>query len=163
MSGGAGDDDLIGGSSVAGTPDGCDNISGDDGNDVIAGDNAVITRTVIAGNLYKRYTAGSPSGTGLGLENNAVVRTVTLLDRDTIGAADVINGGNNDDTAFGGLGNDTVNGNDGDDDLTGNFGADRINGGSGDDGIVGDNGTIVDDLLAGPGRTLAAPGNKLRR
>ena len=61
------------------------------------------------------------------------------------GAADVIEGGINDDTLFGGggddrisggPGNDTIDGGDGDDELSGGAGDDRISGGSGIDTAV---------------------------
>ena len=58
ITGDAGDDDLIGGSSTPGTPDGTDAIDGGTGHDVIAGDNASIARTVLTGNVYDRYTPG---------------------------------------------------------------------------------------------------------
>jgi Ca2+-binding RTX toxin-like protein len=155
ISGDTGDDDLIGGSSAAGTPDGGDTINGDDGHDVIAGDNAAIARVSDGAGGYDTY------GPGEGLANGAVVRTVVLLDLDTIGDADLIAGGNQDDTIFAGLGDDTVYGNDGDDDLIGHLGADLINGGAGDDGILGDKGTIADALLAGPSRMLSVLNGKI--
>jgi Ca2+-binding RTX toxin-like protein len=153
ITGGGGEDDLIGGSSIAGTPDGADFIDGGDSHDVIAGDNAQITRTLASGGDFERYNAGTPAGTGRGLENNAVIRTVTLLDNTTIGGNDTLVGGagpdSGDDTIHGQFADDTITAGDGHDDITGGVGADTIDGGAGDDGILGDMGTITPDLLDG--------------
>jgi Ca2+-binding RTX toxin-like protein len=125
----AGQDDILGGTSpaaVAGgsTASSADTgdavLSGGDGADVIVGDNGSITR---------------PGGTET--NDGAMLRSVTLLDLSTIGGADVISGGNDDDQAFGGLGADTINGDGGDDHLEGNLDADSIDGGSEQDDIVG--------------------------
>ena len=119
----------------------------------IIGDNAQITRTDTGGGTFARYTPGTPAGTGLGLENNAVIRTVTLLDNTTIGGNDTLIGGagpdSGDDTMHGQFADDTMSGGDGHDDMTGGVGADTLDGGAGDDGILGDMGTITPDLLDG--------------
>ncbi len=140
LSGGSGDDDIIGGSSVAGMADGSDTIDGGSGNDVIAGDNSIITK-LAEGPVYQRYVT-------TGLQNNAIIRTVTLLDPG-IGAGDSLAGGDNDDSMWGQAGNDTMSGGNGDDDMIGNLGNDLMNGDAGDDGLLGDNGMIVDSLLDG--------------
>jgi Ca2+-binding RTX toxin-like protein len=145
MNGGSGDDDIIGGSSLAGAADGSDTIDGGVGNDVVAGDNAIIVN-LSSGSNYQRYTLS-------GLRNNALIRSVTLLDAN-IGAGDLLNGGDNDDSMWGQAGNDSMNGNAGDDDMIGNLGADLMNGNAGDDCLVGDNGTIVDNLLDGSGAKI---------
>lgn len=154
LSGGDDDDDLIGGSSAAGTPDGSDTLSGDGGHDVLAGDNAIITRLVSGASFVRHLTTG--------MQNNALVRSVELLNLDTIGAGDSMSGGGGDDSMHGQLGNDSMFGNDGHDDLTGQLGDDLIDGGTGDDGIVGDKGIITGSVLAGPSRTIAIPSEKLR-
>jgi Ca2+-binding RTX toxin-like protein len=169
LNGGDGEDDIIGGSSdlsvplVADRPDGTDLIDGGAGHDVIAGDNARITRRLnTATNTFFRYTPGTPSGTGVGPENNAVIRDFTLLDLDTIGGNDTATGGAGDDIILGGLGDDNLAGNDGNDQLIGHLGADRLDGGNGHDALLGDKGTIVVDLLDGAtARTIADSGHRL--
>ena len=93
MYGDAGDDDMIGGSSIAGTPDGADLMDGGDGNDVMLGDNGQITRpTDATGTHYLRNIPGLTPGMGVGLEDNAVIRNVVLLDLDTIGGNATMSG-----------------------------------------------------------------------
>jgi Ca2+-binding RTX toxin-like protein len=131
----SGNDDLIGGSDMAGVEDdgetakqidGVDftGISGGEGQDVIAGDNASIT----AGG----YVLG---------------RTVTLLDP-TIGGDDTIEGDAGKDAAFGEFGDDMMWGDHG---IVGPFlgaGAlDYLEGDAGDDEIHGEDGT--DDIVGG--------------
>ena len=159
MAGGAGDDDLIGGSSVAGTPDGNDTVDGGAGNDAILGDNGQIARVLGAGNTFMRYVAGARVGTGTGLENNAVIRVMTLSE-DGVAGADSLSGGTEDDTVHGQAGDDRIYGNDGNDDLYGELGADYMEGGAGDDGMVGDKGQIVGDLLDGSTATLISTNGK---
>ncbi|CAA9429647.1 MAG: Alkaline phosphatase [uncultured Phycisphaerae bacterium] len=99
---------------------------------------------------FARYTAGASVGRGVGPENGAAIRDVTLFnDLDTIGGNDAMAGGDGDDRMFGQLGDDAMNGNDGNDDLVGHLGADAMDGGAGDDALVGDKGWIVTDILDG--------------
>jgi Ca2+-binding RTX toxin-like protein len=160
--GDADEDDIIGGHNVAGGADAGDVISGGGEADLIAGDNAVITRQVDASGNYLRYVAALQTGQGLNLENNAVIRAFNLLDLDTIGGNDQIHGDAGDDIILAGLGDDTVYGDDGNDQITGHLGADMIDGGAGDDGIIADKGTMVADVLDGSGdRILKVNGLKV--
>src|SRR6185369_5069821 len=87
---------------------------------------------------------------GIGLEDNAVLRTVTLFsDSDSVGGDDVMNGGAGDDVMHGEVGNDTINGNDGNDLMIGELGSDIMDGGAGNDGMLGDKGTLAPDLQDG--------------
>src|SRR5262249_6076550 len=145
-----GDDDMIGGSSLAGASDGADNLNGGADNDVIVGDNARIVRPLnAAGDSFLRNTPGATPGSGVGLEDNAIIRNVTLLDLNTIGRNDTTTGNDGNDREWGGLGNDIMTGDAGEDDMIGNLGADQMDGGTGSDGMLGDNGVIVSDLLDG--------------
>lgn len=163
MYGGAGDDDMIGGSSIAGTPDGSDYMDGGDGNDVMIGDNGTITRpTDATGTHYLRQVAGPTPGTGVGLEDNAVIRNLTLLDEDTIGGNDTMYGGAGDDIMHGGLGDDVMYGGDGNDQMYGELGSDYMDGGTGNDCMLGDKGIIVASIFSGSSQTtIAPPGNKI--
>jgi Ca2+-binding RTX toxin-like protein len=129
---GAGDDDVIGGHNVAGGYDAGDNIDGGSGADVIAGDNAIITRRTDTLSPRIRVLGGATIYAGPGLDHTAalvtgasqsnpqatggtVERDVTLLDHaDNTDAAlygdDYIAGGAGDDQIFGQLGNDTIQG-----------------------------------------------------
>ena len=134
-----GNDDLIGGSDKAGVADvGETLISGGEGQDVIAGDNAVM--------LAGGYVLG---------------RTVTLLDR-PIGGGDIIEGDADKDAAFGEVGNDVMWGDHGTvgpilgagaaDYLEGDDGNDAIHGEAGTDDIVGGNSAIDGSIVRRPDR-----------
>ncbi len=126
----SGQDDLIGGSDKANVADAGDTlITGGIGNDVIAGDNAIITR------IAPVYVLG---------------RRVELLDADpAIGGADTIEGDADRDAAFGEVGDDVISGDQGVngpflgvgllDYLEGDNGNDTIAGEEGNDDIVGGN------------------------
>ncbi|HEX5241768.1 MAG TPA: calcium-binding protein [Tepidisphaeraceae bacterium] len=163
MFGEAGDDDMIGGSSVAFTPDGNDSMDGGDGNDVMLGDNGIITRpTDASGTHYLRQTPGATPGTGVGLEDNAVIRTIILVDSDSVGGNDTMTGGTGDDIMHGELGNDVMYGGDGNDQMFGELGNDFMDGGAGNDCMLGDDGTIVGSIFNGASQTtLTVPGNKV--
>ena len=159
--GDAGDDVVIGGSSVdqttdtrvtldrsgAGRPDGGDRIRGDggpdgqDGADLVAGDNALPIRvqelTSRLGYQGPAYvlrledvgsvdspadpsTAGDDTINGEGMTQGVIVGELRTTDR-----------------IFGQGGNDTLDGDRGDDYLEGNDGGDTIGGGVGDDDILG--------------------------
>jgi Ca2+-binding RTX toxin-like protein len=135
----AGDDDLIGGSSELasgsfagsepGRPDAQDTLSGGDGQDVLAGDNASITR----GGTAHPVMAGHELTT---------VRGVDLADEDASDAsglfgADTLDGDGAADIVFGQRGDDTVNLGDGADYGEGGRGVDDVTGGNGDDDVVG--------------------------
>jgi Ca2+-binding RTX toxin-like protein len=132
MTGDAGQDDILGGTSLSGQPDAGDTICGGDcvtpgltdDHDVIAGDNALITR---------------PGGNRVDGAHN---RTVTLYELSSI---DTTLYGN--DSISGDQGNDRIYGQNGDDTLHGNAGDDAIEGNSGKDAVFGDQGQ--DDLIGG--------------
>ena len=166
----AGEDELVGGSyetlgvgSPTGRPDGDDRIDGGAGSDVIAGDNAVLSRTGIPSDLVR--------GRGF-LDDHAI----ELLDLGTAPAAgtsgaDTINGGDASDVVLAQGGTDTVHGDGGDDLLEGGPARDVVSGDLGQDDVVGgssagqDAGTgqpDVDDLLSGgSGADVVAGDNAL--
>ncbi len=153
LDGGAGADDMIGGNghdlggpsgakrAFANTADGSDTLFGRAGSDHMAGDNADLVRT--------------PG------------RTLELLDVPFVGAvvdplagaADVIEGGDDADTAYGQAGNDLVEGESGDDYLEGNAGIDTVTGSSGQDDLVGGSGR--DDGPHAPSTTFRRLANVL--
>ena len=169
----AGQDDLVGGSSIAGFRDGSDLVHGDDGADYELGDNGQIVRDVVysvgggavtesttidptrlplTNRVYaKRYPGTLPAGAAFvrhGVSATSPTRFCTTAQAtcEPAGASgnDTLFGDAGDDTAYGQDGNDTIWGNTGDDDLYGELGDDVIDGGDGDDAILGDRGGIVD-------------------
>lgn len=136
-----GEDLLVGGSSTtgavtldrsaAGTPDGGDEVVGDegvdglDGSDVMVGDNARLARPK-AGVGRTRWSRIRPDV------------DIELFDQPTVAAPDAITSGT-----------DRMRGGGADDLILGQSGADRIDGGAGDDGIEG--GAGGDTLLGGDG------------
>ena len=153
-----GDDVLVGGSSVnplttttvtvhrsggAGVADGGDTLHGDrgpdghDGNDLIAGDNALPVRVDdsdfdgVFGPPYVLTLSDVQPATG-----SAAPGT---------GGADVVDGGSYVDLVFGQGGADSLSGGEGGDYLEGNAGADAMTGGGGDDDLVG--GSSSDDSM----------------
>lgn len=159
IDGGPGNDDLVGGTGrinsdgpegVLGRIDGRDQISGGAGYDVIAGDNAMVTRTVLNGKLA-RCPANSVVGQRV-LEGGTWVKNsfnggvqhepTRLLDTDSIDSAvvngnDTLSGGEADDILYGQGGNDTLLGETGDDYSEGNAGSDTLSGGDGRDDLIG--------------------------
>ena len=140
-------DDLIGGGDDAGYADGADCIFGDGSVDVMAGDNASVTR---------------PGGTDA--YDGAVKRSVDLLDLFTdptgIAGADVMSGGAGPDRMFGGgVGETLMHGNGGDDYMEGNGGGDTAYGDAGQDDLIG--GTSQNDESGSvfTGRHVAPGGN----
>ncbi len=148
--GGAGQDDIIGGTSpvaVAGAdssaiPDVGDHLYGEDGNDVVVGDNGSITRdnpVVLDGS--------DPTDTPM------VHRTLALLGIYTggpiVGGDDVMSGGNNNDWLLGGVGNDAISGDGGNDHIEGDNGSDTLSGGDGQDDVIGG----TSPLALAPGHT----------
>jgi Ca2+-binding RTX toxin-like protein len=134
MSGGGADDDMIGGTSSAGAADTGDDMNGDEGTDVMAGDNATMVRN-------------SPPA-------------VTLLDVPFVGGPapaagtsgdDTMNGNLAEDRMYGQSGNDTMNGGDADDYMEGNSGKDTMHGDAG-----------LDDMLGGSGHDEGGVGGATR-
>ena len=131
-----GDDDIVGGSSQlrgpgseTGFPDVDDDLLGGPGQDVIAGDNATISRTAPA----------HPVMAGRGLTTS---RGVDLLDEGSSAASgvaggDTIDGGDAADVVFAQRGADTVDLGEGQDYGEGGPGVDVVDGRAGDDDLVG--------------------------
>ena len=147
------DDDIIGGSSSTSDtrtikPDvGETMLRGGPGGDVVAGDNANITRTVSADPTKWEYD----------FAQLAAKRTVTLLDREktvaqlvAVSGGDAIRTGLGNDIAFGEGGDDIIDGEDGNDVLVGNQGHEEIYGGDGQDDLVG--GSVANAGVASTGR-----------
>lgn len=133
IQGDGGKDQIVGGNRESGVADGTDFIDGNADDDVIAGDNAVIT-------------GGADPDTGTWLVELRV---------DGAGALDVIGGDAGDDRIYGQAGGDALDGDAGDDSIEGNSGADLINGGTGDDDLVGGSSAldgVNDDGRSGDGR-----------
>ena len=148
----AGDDDLIGGSSELvsgfgepGRPDVGDVLHGGAGQDVLAGDNATISRSGLA----------HPVMAGHGL---TTLRAVDLADEGTdspagVAGDDALHGEGDADIVFGQAGNDTITLGEGADYGEGGRGTDSITGDSGDDDIVGGSYTqAVGNAPAGQGQ-----------
>ena len=168
---GSGDDDLIGGSNVAGAADGGDRIDGGAGNDVIAGDNALILRrgdaislrirSLTEATIYSVDAAGhivaNIGSTALADPDGIAGRTIVLYDAGTTDATtygnDALAGGAGHDLLFGQMGNDTIHGDASIDVPAGTSAAaasdgnDYAEGGGGNDVIYGDLGQ--DDLIGG--------------
>jgi Ca2+-binding RTX toxin-like protein len=140
----AGQDDMIGGSLLAGHRDGGDVLNGDGAGDFQLGDNGTLTRRV--------------QGTGYALFTTArdATRVVRVAVRHDVGAAatagawggDTLLGDAGDDAQWGQDGNDALRGGDGDDDMHGELGNDTMLGGTGEDAMIGDRGSITNTHLA---------------
>ena len=121
VEGNGGGDDIVGGSTLTsspgvGDPDTGDYLYGGDGSDVVAGDNAVITRVPPVPVPAEDYLT-----TQLGIDRQ---RSIALLDK-------------GDPPAPGNFGGDQVSGGGGVDVLFGQDGVDHLTGGSGDDYLQG--------------------------
>jgi Ca2+-binding RTX toxin-like protein len=157
IEGNGGEDDITGGSSAldgvidddrtgTGMSDGPDTISGGPDSDVIAGDNARITRPLSADEWVIDPNQGG-----------YVVRDVLLFDLSKVGApaavgtsgADAISGDAGREFIFGQGGNDFITGDDGSDYIEGNDGNDLIFGGDDEDDLIG--GGSANDGAIGPG------------
>ncbi|MFN2539359.1 MAG: hypothetical protein ABR549_14590 [Mycobacteriales bacterium] len=126
--GDGGQDDIVGGSAAAGQDDEGDFLFGNANQDVIAGDNALITRT--GGNFAEDPTSQA--------------RSVTLYDVDTtdtdLYGGDNVQAGEDNDRVYGQSGDDTVSGGSGKDRLFGNQDVDTMHGDDGDDLMLGGSG-----------------------
>ncbi|EAQ00456.1 type I secretion target repeat protein [Janibacter sp. HTCC2649] len=158
VTGGAQDDDVVGGSFTtasgeAGQADAGDTLTGGDGQDVITGDNAKVTR-------------GGPAHPVMSGRGLTTTRGVDLADEGAgsptgVSGNDVIDAGNDADVVFAQRGNDTVTLGDGADYGEGGPDADSISGGAQDDDVVGGSytpGSEVSPLVIGQpdgGDTLA--------
>jgi Ca2+-binding RTX toxin-like protein len=145
-----GDDDLVGGSPDAGVPDAGDTLGGSGGADLIAGDNAVVTRVIDAsGRQWALDTVTQ------GPERHVVLLDPNAAPNAGLGGADTITGGDGLDRIHGELGGDSIHGDEAPDAIDGNAGDDHLfgggepddlSGGEGDDTLDGDSG---DDRLSG--------------
>ncbi|MCX7420703.1 MAG: proprotein convertase P-domain-containing protein [Planctomycetia bacterium] len=138
VSGGVGNDTLLGGAGVV-------VFSGDDGNDrLVGGDQADL---LTGGKGDDAVDGGAGNDTLNGNAGNDSLLGSEGADS-ILGAAgdDKIHGGNGNDILIGGDGNDTLCGDDGDDSLVGQAGNDVLIGGNGNDSVRGDDG---DDILLG--------------
>ncbi len=128
--------DTINGSSGSDTltgGDGNDNISGGSGNDVV--DAGTGNDTVSGGSGNDNITAGPGNDNVDGGTGND---TITAGDGD-----DTVVGGTGNDSILGGAGNDSLNGDDGNDTILGGDGNDTVTGGAGADQLFGENGNDI--------------------
>lgn len=135
LAGGSGSDALFGdGRSTITVPDGQDTLVGGAGQDTISG------------NGGDDFLFGDDARPDTVIVTNRGSQTFRNF---RWGEADVMNGGDGNDTAYGGGGNDTINGDRGNDVLFGNFGSDSILGGEGLDFLSGGEG--IDTINGGAG------------
>lgn len=127
---------------IDGTPSGDSVSATNDGNDVTAVRNGEIQRFSAAALLRVEIYAGAG-------KDYVDLTGLTLPAYVDGGAdADLVNGGDRNDTLTGGGGPNTLNGGEGNDRLNGSGGNDKLNGNNGDDRIYGNGGS---DTLAGQG------------
>jgi len=131
ISGGDGNDRLIGGRSDAVATNDDDTVFGDGGNDVILGDSGIIGSVTLLGG------AGNDSLVG-GAGDDLIYGQA---------GNDTLEGGQGLDTLVGSQGNDLLSGQDDADSIEGGSGADFIFGGSGDDNIIGGLGSLSTALV----------------
>jgi Ca2+-binding RTX toxin-like protein len=161
-----GQDDLLGGSSIANFRDGDDTIEGDGGGDFELGDNGVLRRDIqgsapnLADRIYaKRYPTPAPAGAVAvrvgdpALNPNGSTRFCTTAqstcEKSGAFGDDLLFGDGGDDTQWGQDGNDRLHGGNGADNMYGELGDDQMWGDNGDDAMVGDRGGVVDVLENG--------------
>ncbi len=150
--------------------DGNDTIYGDDNDaatpddaDVIAGDNASLTRPVDTAGLWKKDTQNT---------QDDVIRDVQLFDVDHIGVttiaattsgADVVIGEGGRDLLFGGGAGDDVSGGGAFDYIEGNHGGDTLEGNADEDDMLGGSSAQNGDVFQGPlALDLADGGDTMR-
>lgn len=166
-SGPDGQDDLLGGSSIAGFRDTGDSVEGDGGADFELGDNGTLKRTVTGPDgsaaeavFTARYPAGQvpADATVIRAHDPAVDGATTTRFCTTAQATcepagaygdDRMWGDAGDDTMWGQDGNDTMDGGADRDDVYGELGDDTLYGNSGDDVLLGDRGGVVDTYVNG--------------
>jgi Ca2+-binding RTX toxin-like protein len=161
-----GQDDMLGGSSIANFRDGNDNIEGDGEGDFQLGDNGVLRRDLvgIAPNLTdrifaKRYATPAPANAvairigDTSVNPNGTTRFCTIAQTTCEMANafgdDTMWGDGGDDTQWGQDGNDLMRGGNGDDNMYGELGNDQMWGEAGDDAMLGDRGGVVDQYENG--------------
>ncbi len=135
-----GQDDLVGGHNVPFGAEWNDTIEGGNQEDVILGDNGLITRTLLSTRLGTWQTYLAPF-------NQVVIRDHQAFDdRDLIGGNDNHRRRGCNGHPHGQRGNDEINGGSGDDEIIGGLGTDTLNGDAGVDFILGDAGQILRDF-----------------
>jgi Ca2+-binding RTX toxin-like protein len=161
-----GQDDMLGGSSIANFRDGSDNIEGDGEGDFQLGDDGVLRRDIqgTAPNLTdrifaKRYPTPAPANAvairigDATVNPNGTTRFCTTAQAtcEKAGAFgdDTMWGDGGDDTQWGQDGNDLMHGGNADDNMYGELGDDQMWGDNGDDAMLGDRGGIVDQYENG--------------
>ncbi|PKH40912.1 Ca2+-binding protein, RTX toxin-related [Nocardioides alpinus] len=187
----AGDDDIVGGSSELasglfagsepGRPDATDHLYGGSGQDVIAGDNARVTRTGTPHPLMAGRGLASTRSVDLADESAAAAPGLAGddeirgdADTDVIfgqRGADTLSLGDAADYGEGGPGSDLVHGDAGDDDVVGGSftpatgatnpagqpdAGDTLAGDAGEDVVLGDNGSVTRPAPTGASTTLLA-------
>jgi len=174
MNGNADDDDMVGGTGpinddpptgVDGRLDGSDTMHGNDGFDVMAGDNAVIERTLGNDGEWLKNTFND--GTQ---HEPRILRDIDSPDAAIVSDGDVMFGDEKDDLMYGQGGDDEMHGNDGDDFMEGNADSDTMTGDADEDDMIGgtvqaavgdagDNmaGNDADDVMIGDNGTITRP------
>jgi len=151
--GGVGSDDMLGGTGqingealdVDGRLDAGETLmSGGQGFDTMAGDNAVIRRVFDSQGRWVRNTFN------LGVQHQRIFLrdlddTLSAAAAGTNGGETLMTGDGEDDVMYGQGANDTMQGNLGDDYVEGNGGADTISGDAGEDDVLGGTGRVNND------------------
>ncbi len=171
--GNEGNDDMLGGTGpinddpptgTNGRLDGADAMHGNDGFDVMAGDNAVLVRTLVAGQwVSNSFNDGI-------MHEPRILLDIDSPDSAVVSNGDLMFGDEKDDLMYGQGGGDEMHGNDGDDFMEGNADADTMTGDAGQDDMlggtvqagVGDKGDDMrgngaDDVMLGDNGTITRP------
>ncbi|MBW3668521.1 MAG: hypothetical protein KY443_04835 [Actinobacteria bacterium] len=138
-----GQDDIVGGSLLAGHRDGNDRVSADGAQDFVLGDNGSLVRELL-GAVYGTYTSAEDTAR---IRRNAERFDVATPAAAGVWGNDVMEGNAGDDAMWGQDGNDELWGNGEDDDLFGELGNDRAFGGPGEDSLIGDRGGVTNTLV----------------
>ncbi len=173
MSGNAGNDDMVGGTGrinddpptgVNGRLDANDLMFGNDGFDVMAGDNAILVRVLVDGQwVTNTFNAGIQHEPRILLDENSAVAL-------QVSGGDFMRGGAQDDLMYGQAGDDDMDGEAGDDFMEGNSDDDLMLGSGDQDDMIGGtvDGTIWDgadtmyggddgDVMTGDNATIERP------
>ena len=154
ISGGAGNDTLIGGS-------GADSISGGDGNDTINGFVGADTVVGGIGNDTIVLTATSDELNLAGADNARLVGVEAVSVTGSANVTITLTGQTEGFSITGGAGNDTITGGSGADSISGGLGDDTINGFVGADTVVGGGGTDTIVLTATSNDLNSAADNQI--
>ena len=166
----AGQDDIAGGSNLAGHRDGADVIHGDGGDDFVVGDNGAIARVVdnrTTDRVYRQRYGEKRTGSakvrtaGGGAASTRFCLTAGTTSPRTCDVAeafgdDKVHGDAGQDVLYGQDGDDQISGGADDDDLYGELGADVLLGEDGDDAILGDRGGVQNRYEDGK-RSVVSP------